>query len=103
MPLKASMEPLPELATFREPFADHFLRSEGREDLERYSTGGEAGRPDPYEAIGRELGWNTEKVRKTLHRARRRFNVMLRETIREYVATDEEVEGELSDLRRHFR
>ena len=71
--------------------------------LERYSAGGEAGRPGPYEAIGRELGWNTEKVRKTLHRARRRFNSMLRETIREYVATDEEVEGELSDLRRHFR
>jgi len=39
MPPKASTEPLPELAAFLEPFADHFLRSEGREDLERYSTG----------------------------------------------------------------
>ena len=39
MVLKASTEPLPELAEFLAPFADHFVRSEGREDLERYSTG----------------------------------------------------------------
>jgi len=39
MPPKASTEPLPDLAEFLEPFADHFLRSEGREDLERYCTG----------------------------------------------------------------
>ena len=39
MPLKASTEALPDLAEFLEPFAGHFLRSEGREDLERYSTG----------------------------------------------------------------
>ena len=36
---KASTEPLPELAEFLAPFAHHFGRSEGREDLERYSTG----------------------------------------------------------------
>ena len=39
MPLKASAEALPDLAAFLEPFADHFLRSEGRDDLERYCTG----------------------------------------------------------------
>ena len=39
MPPKASPEPLPELAAFLAPFADHFLRSEGREDLDRYCTG----------------------------------------------------------------
>lgn len=39
MPIKASTEPLPELAEFLAPFAHHFQRSEGREDLERYSTG----------------------------------------------------------------
>ena len=39
MPLKASTEALPDLAEFLEPFASHFLRSEGREDLERYCTG----------------------------------------------------------------
>ena len=39
MPPKASLNPLPELAEFLEPFASHFWRSEGREDLERYSTG----------------------------------------------------------------
>ena len=39
MPLKASTEALPDLAAFLEPFADHFLRSEGRDDLERYCTG----------------------------------------------------------------
>jgi SRSO17 transposase len=39
MVLKASTEPLPELAEFLAPFAHHFQRSEGREDLERYSTG----------------------------------------------------------------
>jgi len=36
---KASTEPLPELAEFLAPFAQHFQRSEGRADLERYSTG----------------------------------------------------------------
>lgn len=36
---KASTEPLPELAEFLAPFAHHFKRSEGRGDLERYSTG----------------------------------------------------------------
>ena len=36
---KASFEPLPALAEFLAPFAGHFVRSEGREDLERYSTG----------------------------------------------------------------
>lgn len=36
---KASTEPLPELAEFLAPFAHHFGRCEGREDLERYSTG----------------------------------------------------------------
>ena len=39
MPIKATTEPLPELAEFLAPFAHHFIRSEGREDLERYSTG----------------------------------------------------------------
>lgn len=39
MAIKASTEPLPELAEFLAPFAPHFQRSEGREDLERYSTG----------------------------------------------------------------
>jgi SRSO17 transposase len=39
MVLKASTEPLPALAEFLAPFAHHFVRSEGREDLERYSTG----------------------------------------------------------------
>jgi len=37
--MKASTEPLPDLAEFLAPFADHFLRSEGRDTLERYSTG----------------------------------------------------------------
>lgn len=35
MALKASIEPLPELAEFLAPFASHFVRSEGRENLER--------------------------------------------------------------------
>ena len=35
----AAAEPLPELAEFLSPFAHYFRRSEGREDLERYSTG----------------------------------------------------------------
>ena len=39
MPQKASTEALPDLAEFLDPFASHFLRSEGREDLERYCTG----------------------------------------------------------------
>jgi len=39
MPIKAATEPMPELSEFLAPFAHHFLRSEGREDLERYSTG----------------------------------------------------------------
>jgi SRSO17 transposase len=39
MPLKASTEVLPELAAFLAPFAPHFQRSEGRDDLERYCTG----------------------------------------------------------------
>ena len=39
MPPKASTDPLPELAEFLAPFADHFLRSEGRDDLDRYCTG----------------------------------------------------------------
>lgn len=39
MPLKASTEALADLAEFLDPFASHFLRSEGREDLERYGTG----------------------------------------------------------------
>ena len=36
---KASIDPLPELEAFLAPFAHHFVRSEGRQDLERYSTG----------------------------------------------------------------
>lgn len=39
MPIKATAEPLPELAEFLAPFDHHFVRSEGRQDLERYSTG----------------------------------------------------------------
>lgn len=39
MPLKASTEALPDLAEFLNPFADHFLRSEGPDDLELYCTG----------------------------------------------------------------
>ena len=39
MPLKASTEALPDLAEFLDPFASHFRRSEGRDDLERYCTG----------------------------------------------------------------
>ena len=39
MVLKAATTPLPDLAEFLAPFAHHFVRSEGREDLERYSTG----------------------------------------------------------------
>lgn len=35
----AAEKPLPELADFLSPLAPHFHRSEGREDLERYSTG----------------------------------------------------------------
>lgn len=35
----AALAPLPALADFLGPFAHHFRRSEGREDLERYSTG----------------------------------------------------------------
>lgn len=35
----AAEVPLPELADFLSPFAHHFQRSEGREDVERYSTG----------------------------------------------------------------
>ena len=34
-----SDEPLPELAEFLSPFDKHFVKSEGRENLERYSTG----------------------------------------------------------------
>lgn len=39
MPIRTTTEPLPELAEFLAPFAHQFIRSEGREDLERYSTG----------------------------------------------------------------
>ena len=35
----ASEEPLPELAEYLSPFHKYFVRSEGRESLERYSTG----------------------------------------------------------------
>jgi len=35
----ASDKPLPELAEFLSPFGKYFVRSEGRESLERYSTG----------------------------------------------------------------
>ena len=36
---QAPAEPLPELATFLEPFHVHFMRSEGRHALDRYLTG----------------------------------------------------------------
>src|SRR5260370_36550318 len=36
---KASPEPLPELATFLEPFAPLFRRHTSRESMERYLTG----------------------------------------------------------------
>ena len=36
MVIKAPIEPLLDLAAFLAPFAHHFHRSEGREDLERY-------------------------------------------------------------------
>ncbi len=39
MDIKASTDPLPELEAFLSPFIHHFVRSEGRENLERYSTG----------------------------------------------------------------
>lgn len=35
----ASDKPLPELAKYLSPFHKYFVRSEGRESLERYSTG----------------------------------------------------------------
>ncbi len=35
----ASDTPLPELAAYLEPFGQHFVRSEGRRSMERYSTG----------------------------------------------------------------
>ena len=35
----ASEEPLPELAEYLSPFDKYFVRSEGRESMERYSTG----------------------------------------------------------------
>ena len=35
----ASKEPLPELREFLLPFSNYFQRSEGRQDLERYTTG----------------------------------------------------------------
>jgi SRSO17 transposase len=35
----ASDKPLPELAEYLSPFSKYFVRSEGRESLERYSTG----------------------------------------------------------------
>ena len=34
-----SDKPLPELAEYLSPFSKYFVRSEGRESLERYSTG----------------------------------------------------------------
>ncbi len=39
MPPKASTAALPDRAKFLEPFAGYFLRSKGREELERYCTG----------------------------------------------------------------
>jgi SRSO17 transposase len=39
MKVIAASEPLPELAEFLAPYAHHFVRSETREDLERYMTG----------------------------------------------------------------
>lgn len=39
MKVVAASEPLPELAEFLVPYMHHFVRSETREDLERYMTG----------------------------------------------------------------
>lgn len=55
-----------------------------------------------YADTAKELEWDTEKVKRTLHRAKDKFAQAVREVLRESVQSDEEVDSELADLRRYF-
>lgn len=55
-----------------------------------------------YAETASELGWDIERVRRKLHRARKKFAGIVREVVRESVRSDKEVDSELRDLRRYF-
>lgn len=60
-------------------------------------------RSPSYAQTAEALGWDIEKVRRTLHRARNKFAPLVREVIRETVAYDHEVDEEIADLLKYFR
>lgn len=62
MVIKAPIEPLPDLATFLAPFAHPFQRSEGREALERYSTGQRIDWLLPYKVIGADADYGSDST-----------------------------------------
>ena len=90
MVIKAPIEPLPDLAAFLAPFAHHFHRSEGREDLERYSTGQLSDLPRKNgDTIAAALpGTNAQRIQELLTRIQwdvSAFNAQRIETLRDGV------------------
>ena len=55
-----------------------------------------------YEQTAASLNWGVEKVRKTLHHARRKFAAVVRDVLRESLENEADIESELNDLRRYF-
>jgi hypothetical protein len=64
---------------------------------------GEAeGRAPSYEELAARLGTSVTDVTNAIHRGRSIFRMLLREEIRKGVATESEVDAEISDLRRYL-
>jgi len=58
---------------------------------------------DPsYEKTAAELKWDVDKVRRTLHQARRKFSSVVRGVLRASEQTEDDVDDELNDLRNYF-
>jgi RNA polymerase sigma factor (sigma-70 family) len=55
-----------------------------------------------YSETAKALGMTEEDVTRYLHRARNKFSNVVREMIRETVASEDEVDHELADLQRYF-
>ena len=55
-----------------------------------------------YDTMADEMSWPIEKVRKNLYRARKKFAEVLRQTIRESVESEADVDDEIRDLRKFF-
>jgi DNA-directed RNA polymerase specialized sigma24 family protein len=55
-----------------------------------------------YEQTAASLNWDVEKVRRTLHHARRKFASVVHDVLRDSVENESEIEAELDDLRRFF-